>query len=702
MSALQRLPALLRLRPPPPSSGWLGLRLLLASLPLVILLVDGGARNTTAPLLLGGWGTAALLFTSITLIAHHLSQRHLVRILSVVAMVLSVRSIVQAGHFSAPVIAYWPVPGGFLWSLLPLFCLLLSLALFGASVSSRRHSWAMLHICLGVAIGALTAVGVVGEIHELLRWFDLDHATTRTVLLRGLVGLSLGASLALGETSLRLSLVTLRRWAHVAAMVAVLFLAILIAELLRLEEIRDLRGAVRIRAAQVIDQLESQFRVSTYEMRRMARASVRVERGGPAPSDRVEAWNYLETTPELQALVQVDTEFVVQWSVPALRYPELKAGQSVDRRLNDAVQSPGRFSAEPVVTDALRIPDMGHVFVYLVPTLQGRMTDGFLAGFFRVDTFVSEAIGRSADRFGVIVQDEKGDAVYQLGREDLASASAYVVSLDWELAGSEWRVHVFPRHGMLVDGFTIMPLLILVLGALLAVTFGITLYQAAFARVSMRRLQREVDRRARLETELRDYQRNLEDVVAQRTRELEQSNRELKRVARTDALTGVLNRGRFEEEFETLLTRAQRYRRPLTLCLLDLDHFKSINDNHGHAVGDEVLRRVCAICRPILRDADVFARYGGEEFAILMEQADIDTASQVAERMRATLEDAPVKLKSGLELHVTGSFGLATVTEETGNRKQLFQQADQALYRAKANGRNRVETWTPGESADAD
>jgi len=702
MRILQRLSACLRLRPLPPFTSWLGLRLLLSGLPLVILLVDAVIRNAAAPGLLGGPGMAALGVTSMALVAHHLSQPYLVRILSLVAILLSAFGIVQAGHFSAPVIEYWPMPDGFLWALLPLFCLLLSAALFGASASSRRHFWAMLHICLGAAIGIVTAVGMVGEIYEMLRWFDLDRPTTRTVGMRGLAGLSLGAALALGETSLRLSLGTLRRWAHVAAMIAVLFLSILLAELLRLEEIRDLRAAVHIRAGQVIDQLEGQFRVSTYEMRRMARAGARAGRDASDPADRMEAWNYLETTPELQALVQVDTEFVVQWAVPSSRYAELEAGQRVDRWLSEAVQSPGRFSAEPVVTDALHIPDMGRVFTYLVPTLEGRMTDGFLGGFFRIDTFVSEAIGRSADRFGVIVQDQRGDAVYQLGRQDLASASAYVVSLDWELAGSKWRVHVFPRDRMLVDGFTIMPLLILALGALLAVTFGITLYQAAFARVSMRRLRREVNRRARLETELRDYQRNLEDLVAQRTRELEDSNRELKRVARTDALTGVLNRGRFEEEFETLLTRAQRYRRPLTLCLLDLDHFKSINDNHGHAAGDEVLRQVCAICRPILRDADVFARYGGEEFAFLMEQADLDTASQVAERMRETLEATPVRLKDGLELHVTASFGLATLTADTENRKQLLKQADQALYLAKANGRNRVETWTPGGSLNVD
>jgi len=179
---------------------------------------------------------------------------------------------------------------------------------------------------------------------------------------------------------------------------------------------------------------------------------------------------------------------------------------------------------------------------------------------------------------------------------------------------------------MLVDGFTVMPLMVLALGALLALTFGATLHQAAFARVSVRRLQREVQRRARLETELRRHQHNLEQLVAQRTGELEERNRELERAAGTDALTGVLNRGRFEEEF-----------------------------------------------------------------AFLMEETDLGSAMQVAERMRTTLGTTPIELPNGTRLDVTASFGLATCTAGTKGRKQLFKQADEALYEAKANGRNRVE-----------
>lgn len=692
MNVKDRALEILRIRPLEDTGWFLWLRVLLAGLPLVIVLLDVVGRDALTPPVIGNAGAFGIVLTCVALITHHAGQRHLVRWISLVAVVLAGFSVVQAGHFSAPLAGHWPQPGGFLWSLLPLFSFIVAIALLVGSYSARRQFRSMLNICLGIGIVALTLVGVLGEAYEMVRWFELDEATTRTLVTRGTVGVALGAALGLGVTPLGLSLMSLRRWAHVAATVAVLFLAIMLAALLRLEEIRDLSGAVQVKSEQVIERLDSQFRLVTYELRRLARSATRQGEVDAETRD-AEVWKYVDSTPELRALAHVDTTFAVEWSVPSSRFPEVGPGRQLDRSVPEAAKHSGRFSAEPVVSAPLDMPNLGRVFVYLVPTLDGRMTDGFMTGFFHIETFVDRALGRSDTRFGVVVQDQHGRLVHAEGREDLGVGVDYAVSRDWNIPGTQWRVHVFPRREMLRDGFTVMPLLILVLGTLLAVTFGVTLYQAAFARVSMRRLQREVQRRARLETELRRYQRNLEEQVAQRTRELEERNRELKRLARTDALTGVLNRGRFEEQFEAMLTRAQRYRRPLTVCLFDLDHFKQINDTHGHAVGDEVLQQVCSICRPILRDADVFARYGGEEFAILMDEADLETALQVAERMRATLEATPVVLANGLRVNVTGSFGLAALTAEIEGRKALLKQADQALYRAKAAGRNRVEAW---------
>lgn len=672
----------------------LALRLILSALPVIILLADEANRNPAISPLFTPMASAAAGATSLSLIAHHLLHRRLVRVLSAVSALLAITAGVQMGHFTAPLIQYWPLPGGFLWALSPLFCLIVSLSLFGASGSSRRHFWAMMNMCLGIAVCLLVLLGVVGETYEMLRWFELDGGTARILTLRGVVEGSLGAALAVGASSLRFSMRSVRRWMHVPAAVAVLFLAVLLAVLLRLEEVRDLRSAVSAKAEQATGQLEDRFRSSTYELHRMARAHTGRE-GARGDSARIEAWNYIQGNPELKAVVLVDTEFEIQWAVPALRYPELKRRRLEERLIPRDAYRLARFSGRPVLGSAIEIPDMGQVFVYFVPTQRNRMADGYLVGFFRIEAFVNETLRQSMAGYGAIVQDDRARVIHDIGRTDFPAGSSYLVSSKWSVAGNRWNLHVFPGRATLFDSFTIMPPLVLGLGVLLSVSFGITLFQTAFARISMRRLQREVERRTRLEAELREYQKNLEALVDERTEELEQRNRELKHLARTDALTGVFNRGRFEEEFEVMLKRAQRFGRPLTLCLLDLDHFKWINDTHGHTVGDKVLQQICRICRPNLREADVFARYGGEEFVLLMDEADLETAVRVVERMRSTLENTPIVLDDGVHLSVTASFGLASLTPEIESRKQLLSRADQALYNAKANGRNRVETWKP-------
>lgn len=170
---------------------------------------------------------------------------------------------------------------------------------------------------------------------------------------------------------------------------------------------------------------------------------------------------------------------------------------------------------------------------------------------------------------------------------------------------------------------------------------------------------------------------------------------ELRRLASTDPLTGLYNRRRFQEAMDRELERARRYGHPLSLLVADLDHFKRINDQHGHACGDRALQIFADVCRLNLRSLDAVGRMGGEEFAILLPETDADGALLAAERIRAETE-----LFSAEEKDVpafTVSIGAATLVErpaegETGAADRLFARADQALYRAKGRGRNRVET----------
>lgn len=165
--------------------------------------------------------------------------------------------------------------------------------------------------------------------------------------------------------------------------------------------------------------------------------------------------------------------------------------------------------------------------------------------------------------------------------------------------------------------------------------------------------------------------------------------RELKRQADTDGLTGVLNRGALERLADRLTSAGKETDGRICLILLDLDHFKKLNDGFGHAAGDQVLAEAAQRLGAVLRRDDVIARFGGEEFAVLLiEQR--DAPLDVARRLRAALLTAPFGLPSGDSVTVTASFGIAQAELRPGVWPRLIAAADQALYRSKADGRDRI------------
>jgi diguanylate cyclase (GGDEF)-like protein/PAS domain S-box-containing protein/putative nucleotidyltransferase with HDIG domain len=182
----------------------------------------------------------------------------------------------------------------------------------------------------------------------------------------------------------------------------------------------------------------------------------------------------------------------------------------------------------------------------------------------------------------------------------------------------------------------------------------------------------------------------LETVAAlQKSQEdIHRQNAELERLATRDALTGCLNRRAFFEHFQQQWTTAVRHELPLSSIMVDVDHFKAVNDNHGHAAGDEVLRKVSAALMDVARDTDFVARYGGEEFCFLLTHTDIDAAEECADRLRHTIE----KLDLG-ELSITASLGVSSLSLGAETSQEMLDQADQCLYAAKRGGRNRVVRW---------
>lgn len=183
--------------------------------------------------------------------------------------------------------------------------------------------------------------------------------------------------------------------------------------------------------------------------------------------------------------------------------------------------------------------------------------------------------------------------------------------------------------------------------------------------------------------------------------QLRDANARLEALAITDALTGLFNRRRFDDTLAEEVKRTLRYDTPLGLVMIDLDHFKLVNDTHGHQVGDEVIRGVAQTIASTIRATDVAARYGGEELAVILPHTGLDGAVTMAERLRQAI-GARVYTLGEVSLRGTASLGVTAflADEPDMTARRLLERADQALYQAKQAGRDRVVAWQPaGESA---
>ncbi len=195
--------------------------------------------------------------------------------------------------------------------------------------------------------------------------------------------------------------------------------------------------------------------------------------------------------------------------------------------------------------------------------------------------------------------------------------------------------------------------------------------------------QQEIAERIKVEEELRQHRDHLEELVKERTAELQ-------RLAITDPLTEVFNRRHLFVLGEQAFQQAQRYRHPLAALMIDLDHFKQINDRYGHAVGDQALKKLAERLVSNLRAVDILGRYGGEEFVVLMPETDGETARQTAERLCASIRAIKVETAHG-GISFTASIGIATLHAANDvTIDALIQRADAAMYAAKQAGRNQV------------
>lgn len=160
--------------------------------------------------------------------------------------------------------------------------------------------------------------------------------------------------------------------------------------------------------------------------------------------------------------------------------------------------------------------------------------------------------------------------------------------------------------------------------------------------------------------------------------------------ATTDGLTGIFNRAHFLERADEELKRIHRYGGTCSLLMLDIDHFKRVNDSFGHAVGDDALRRIAELCCKAKRSTDLLGRIGGEEFMILLPETNISNTKQIAERLRQTIHDTSLRTEEGIQIPISVSIGIAEHLSKSESLSELMVRADKALYRAKNEGRNKV------------
>ncbi len=200
----------------------------------------------------------------------------------------------------------------------------------------------------------------------------------------------------------------------------------------------------------------------------------------------------------------------------------------------------------------------------------------------------------------------------------------------------------------------------------------------------------EVYRRLKDYSEMRDKAvRELEE--RQKIEQaLRQSEEKLRVLATTDDLTGLLNRRQFIELTSRAILQANRYSHSLSLLIVDIDHFKVINDTYGHQTGDDALVGMVSIFRETFRQVDILGRVGGEEFAITLPETGRKGAMEVAERLRSSIEQRAIMTVKG-ELSLSISIGVAVLDEKGEDFERLYSRADRALYEAKNNGRNRIE-----------
>jgi diguanylate cyclase (GGDEF)-like protein len=581
---------------------------------------------------------------------------------------------------------------GLLSQVIALATMLGGLAIGAAAWLRKPRRRVMTVVSLGAVIVAL---GIAGLLHDLFPGIDMSGPALWLTVWRALLLVVLGTAVILvGRPVRRRVRSRLTRWLFLPVALAVAAGAVLLAQLVRIQEVGQLEARVGTTMERIGDQLTARLAGSVLGVDRMARSWVWT--GQPDRNDwKTDAWLFVDHFPEVRAVAWVDPETRVRWLAPLAGSHKLQNSRLKDNDVMDGALQRAREQGGPAMSGPVELAIGGLGFIVAAPVPRGNDFLGYIVGFYHFDPIMDDIRDNVAPGYAIMLANASDRLVPRSPRDGRSEG-------DWwrqgrfETYGTDWTIRIAPDRRTREQYLTSLPGLTLAIGLALALLVGVAVYQAEVSRLSARRLGYAVERRARVEAELRRYQRDLEARVEARTadlhekqQELERSNAELERLATTDELTGVRNRRRFLEIAEHELRAARRYDRTMSLIMFDLDHFKRINDRYGHQCGDTVLASAAETAGAGLRETDCLARYGGEEFAVLLPESARAEAEAVAERMRAALARLTVEW-CGQELTVTASFGATSLLASDRDVDQLLERADRALYEAKGAGRDRV------------
>lgn len=404
----------------------------------------------------------------------------------------------------------------------------------------------------------------------------------------------------------------------------------------------------------------------------LARMAKRWEgrKGGTPHHEWVEdAANIIKDQPGYQSIEWVDLNFRVKWVEPlkgnegTLSFNVLKKG-SATQALKKALNK-GETTVSPMVT--LISGDKG--FLIYSPIGKGKKLQGVIIGVINAKLFFEEVLYDAIKNYNIAIYFGN-EILYQLHAANNSthkhSAINYVVN------DNNWSVASWPLPEQAKKLHSWLPVSILIIGFVVGLLLSLIIYLAQIARRNVQKAQEEIKTRERAEQKLIVY------------------SKKLKKLSVSDALTGTNNRRGLNTILQSEIDNLKASQNNLSVILLDIDHFKKINDTYGHVIGDKVLQRVSEILKKNIRSSDVIARYGGEEFCIVLNNTSDTQAYTVAEKLRNLIATEAFYSENKKPFKLTCSFGVYQVPKGVKKINDVFEVVDSALYTAKNSGRNCV------------